>query len=263
MTAPPPALAAPSKLLDLSGVTVAVTGAGGVVGGGIARRFGASGASLVLHHRSSPEAIERLRDELDVPSVEVRTDLTTSAGPQLLISRAEDAFGALDVLINNAGTQPLSPLDEVDDEEWDEVVAINVTAVQRCTQAFVRHRRRHGGGGAVVHIASIEGYQPAPSHGHYAASKAAVRMHARAAAMEFGGDRIRVNVVSPGLIQRAGIEDTWPEGVERWRSAAPLERLGTPEDIGDACVFLASDLARWITGADLVVDGGVLARPTW
>lgn len=263
MPAVPPALAPPSQLLDLSGVTVAVTGAGGGVGGGIARRFGAAGASLVLHHRSSSEAVERLQDELDVPNIAVRVDLTTETGPELLISRAEEAFGGLDVLINNAGAQPLAPLGQVKDAEWDQVLAINLTAVHRCTQAFARHRQRQGGGGAVVHIASIEGHHPAPSHGHYAASKAAVRMHARAAAMEFGRDGIRVNVVSPGLIHRDGLEDAWPEGVRRWHSAAPLERLGTPEDVGDACVFLASGLARWISGADLVVDGGVLARPTW
>ena len=88
-------------------------------------------------------------------------------------------------------------------------------------------------------------------------------MHARAAALEYGAHGIRVNSVSPGLIHRAGIEEQFPEGVARWKAAAPMERLGAPEDVGDACVFLASPLARWITGADLVVDGGVLAGPTW
>ncbi|MDH4309304.1 MAG: SDR family oxidoreductase, partial [Acidimicrobiia bacterium] len=97
----------------------------------------------------------------------------------------------------------------------------------------------------------------------YATSKAALLMHARAAALAYGKDGIRVNSVSPGLIGRPGIETQWPEGVARWKAAAPLGRLGTPEDIGDACVFLCSDLARWITGVDLVVDGGVLTNPTW
>jgi NAD(P)-dependent dehydrogenase (short-subunit alcohol dehydrogenase family) len=88
-------------------------------------------------------------------------------------------------------------------------------------------------------------------------------MHARASALAWGKHDIRVNAVSPGLIDRPGLEDDWPDGVERWRRSAPLVRLGTPEDIGDACVFLSSDLARWVTGANLVVDGGVLTRPTW
>ena len=88
-------------------------------------------------------------------------------------------------------------------------------------------------------------------------------MHAKAAALAWGPHGIRVNSVSPGLIDRPGLADDWPEGVERWMAAVPLGRLGTPEDIGDACVFLCSDLARWITGTDLVVDGGILTNPTW
>jgi NAD(P)-dependent dehydrogenase (short-subunit alcohol dehydrogenase family) len=123
--------------------------------------------------------------------------------------------------------------------------------------------REQGSGGSIVHIASIEGSQPAPGHGHYSTAKAGVIMHARAAALEYGPDDIRVNSVSPGLIDRPGLDGTWPDGVARWRAGAPLGRLGTPEDVGDACLFLCSDLARWITGIDLVVDGGVLSGPTW
>jgi NAD(P)-dependent dehydrogenase (short-subunit alcohol dehydrogenase family) len=88
-------------------------------------------------------------------------------------------------------------------------------------------------------------------------------MHARAAAQELGRHGIRVNTVSPGLIDRPGLAEDWPDGVNRWTAAVPLGRLGTADDVGDACVFLCSDLARFITGTDLVVDGGVLTNPTW
>ena len=88
-------------------------------------------------------------------------------------------------------------------------------------------------------------------------------MHTRAAALELGAHRIRVNAVAPGLIDRAGLAAAWPDGVQRWLAACPLERLGTTDDVGDAVLFLLSDGARWITGATLVVDGGMLARPTW
>jgi 3-oxoacyl-[acyl-carrier protein] reductase len=115
----------------------------------------------------------------------------------------------------------------------------------------------------VTHIASIEASAPAVLHAHYSASKAAVVMHARSAALEYGPYGIRVNTVSPGLIDREGLAEAWPDGVRRWRAAAPTGRLGRPEDVGDACVFLASSLASWVTGHDLVVDGGVSARPTW
>lgn len=256
-------LAGPRDLIDLAGTVTVVTGATGGIGHGIARRLAAAGGSVVLHHRSSADTAHRLADELPTAAVAIAADLTAAEGPQRLLDGAVEAFGEVHALVNNAGAQPLSPLAEVDDDEWREVLDVNVTAVHRTTQAFVRHRREHGGGGAVVHIASIEGHNPARDHGHYATSKAAVRMHARAAAMELGRDGIRVNVVSPGLIHREGIEEEWPDGVARWRAVAPLERLGTPEDVGDACVFLVSPLSRWVTGAELVVDGGVLATPTW
>ncbi|MFF8968603.1 SDR family NAD(P)-dependent oxidoreductase [Streptomyces sp. NPDC014995] len=120
-----------------------------------------------------------------------------------------------------------------------------------------------GRGGAVIHIASVEAGMPAEGHAHYSASKAAVVAHARAAAREYGAWGIRVNTVSPGLIEREGLAEAWPDGVRRWREAVAVGRLGRPEDVGDACVFLASPLASWITGHDLVVDGGVSARTTW
>ncbi|MFE2386117.1 SDR family oxidoreductase, partial [Streptomyces misionensis] len=122
---------------------------------------------------------------------------------------------------------------------------------------------RMRGGGTITHIASIEAARPAPGHAHYGAAKAAVVTHARAAALEYGSEGIRVNTVSPGLIDRPGLAQAWPDGVRRWLAAAPAARLGRPEDVADACVFLASPLASWITGHDLVVDGGVSARPTW
>jgi NAD(P)-dependent dehydrogenase (short-subunit alcohol dehydrogenase family) len=118
-------------------------------------------------------------------------------------------------------------------------------------------------GGAIVNISSIEGLQPAFLHSHYAASKAAVIMHTRAAALELGPSGIRVNCVSPGLIDAPGLDTAWPDGVARWHAAAPLGRLGEPADVADAVLFLASPAARWISGANLVVDGGVLTHNTW
>lgn len=143
------------------------------------------------------------------------------------------------------------------------MIDTNLTAVHRLSQVVAKAMIAAQAPGSIVHVASIEGTQPAPLHGHYAAAKAALIMHARAAALEWGSERIRVNVVSPGLIDRPGLGDDWPEGVQRWLAAAPLGRLGTPEDVGDACVFLCSDLSRWVSGANLVVDGGVLTHPTW
>ncbi len=245
--------------IDLSGTVVAVTGAAGGVGSGIVRRFADAGASLVLQHHRSDEPV------LDAPggARTVRTDLTSVDGPSRVIGAAVDAFGRLDAVVNNAGIQPGAGFMDITDADFAEMLATNVTACHRMTQQFARHVIAMGGTGSVVHIASIEGSQPAIGHSHYSTSKAALIMHARAAAVELGPQGIRVNAVSPGLIDRPGIEDAWPEGVGRWLQAAPLGRMGDPDDIGDACVFLCSPLACWITGVNLVVDGGVSARSTW
>jgi NAD(P)-dependent dehydrogenase (short-subunit alcohol dehydrogenase family) len=247
----------PRDLLDLTGKVVVVTGAGGGLGAGIASRISAAGAAVVAHTRSSLVA------QLPGEHVVATADLVSSQGPGEVIDAALEAFGRVDGLVNNAGIQPLGKLIELPEGEWRSMLDTNLTAVHRLSQLMAKVMIDRKSRGSIVHVASIEGMQPAPLHGHYAAAKAALIMHARAAALEWGSQGIRVNVVSPGLIDRPGLERDWPEGVQRWLAAAPLGRLGTPEDVGDACVFLCSDLSRWVSGANLVVDGGVLSHPTW
>lgn len=254
-------LPAPDELIRLDGRVIVVTGAGGGIGSGIARRLIAAGASVVAHTRSSP--VDHLADLDGTPVASVQADLAAPDSPQRVVDAALAHHGRLDGLVNNAGIQPLVHFAELSEAEWAEMIDVNLTAVHRLTHAAAGAMRAHGAGGSIVHIASIEGHQPTDLHGHYATAKAGLLMHARAAAGAYGPDGIRVNSISPGLIDRPGLADDWPEGVARWHAAAPLGRLGTAADVGDACVFLCSDLARWITGVDLVVDGGVLTRPTW
>jgi NAD(P)-dependent dehydrogenase (short-subunit alcohol dehydrogenase family) len=209
------------------------------------------------------EVASRVR-ESGAEAVVLQADLTDEDACRGLVREAAEwGGGRLTALVNNAGVQPTRELAGMTAAQWRAVVDTNLTSVFACTQAAAEIMREQGGGGSVTHIASIEASRPAPLHAHYSASKAAVVMHARSAALEYGPYGIRVNTVSPGLIDRAGLEQAWPEGVRRWRDAVPTGRLGRPEDVGDACVFLASPLASWITGHDLVVDGGVSARPTW
>ncbi|MGW5469348.1 SDR family NAD(P)-dependent oxidoreductase [Streptomyces chartreusis] len=251
----------------LEGQVALVTGAGGGIGRGIATRFAEEGAAVVLHCRTAVEAADEVADrvrESGGRALVLRADLTDEdACRRLLGEAAEWGGGRLTALVNNAGVQPLRELPGMPAAEWRAVVDANLTSVFACTQAAAGIMRTQAGGGSVTHIASIEATHPAPLHAHYSAAKAAVRMHARSAALEYGPWGIRVNTVSPGLIHREGLEESWPEGVRRWQQAVPTGRLGRPEDVADACVFLASRLASWVTGHDLVVDGGVSARPTW
>jgi len=254
-------LASPVELLSLAGRVVVVTGASGSIGTGIVRRVVQAGASVLAqtHNRPFLPVDGLARDQIKT----ISADLTEPNGPELVIQRALDHFGRLDGLVNNAGLQPTMGFDQASTQQSDSMLALNVTAPRQLTQLAAAAMQGGPSGGSIVNIASIESRQPAPDHGLYAESKAALVMQTKAAAQFYGPSHIRVNSISPGLIFRPNIENEWPEGVERWRSAAPLKRLGRPDDVGDACVFLLSDLARWITGVDLAVDGGVLVNPTW
>ncbi len=250
-------------LPDLSHTVAVVTGAGGGIGAGIADRFAATGAAVLLHFRTRGDTANALADRITEAggrATTVRADLTTLDGPAAVVDAAISRFGRIDALVNNAGVQPVQDLRTMSVQDWRDVFEMNVIGTFALTQAAAAAMTS---GGSITHIASIEGTHPARAHAHYCASKAALIMHARTAALEYGPQGIRVNTVSPGLVDRAGLSSDWPDGVDRYLAAAPLGRLGSAADIGNACVFLASSLASWITGTDLIVDGGVSVHPTW
>jgi NAD(P)-dependent dehydrogenase (short-subunit alcohol dehydrogenase family) len=251
-------------LFHVEGHVVIVTGGGHGIGQGIARRFGEAGAKVVVHYRThEAEAAETAEDISNAggKAIIAPGDLTKPDDVEKLMELTHSAYGRLDALVNNAGRYTQVPLLSMSELEWDEIVDANLKSIFLCTQAAARLMIQQGDGGTIINIASIEGSSPAPNHSHYSSAKAGVIMYTLAAAQELGEYNIRVNAISPGLIWQPGLEDAWPSGVASWLKTAPLGRLGLPEDIGDACIFLASRASRWITGANLVVDGGASARP--
>jgi NAD(P)-dependent dehydrogenase (short-subunit alcohol dehydrogenase family) len=249
------------NLLDLNGSVVLVTGASGNIGAGIARRLFEAGASVALHCAHDRASVDALAHALGERAHVVQGDVQRDA--ERLCDETITAFSKLDAVVSNAGIQPVKPLLEITDDDLREMLRVNLEGVIALTAAAAKRMVERGHGGAIVNVSSIEGIQPATGHSHYATSKAAVLMHTRAAALELGKHGIRVNAVAPGLIDRDGLSAAWPEGVARWQAACPLERLGTPEDIGDAVLFLISRAARWVSGTTLVVDGGMLTNNVW
>jgi NAD(P)-dependent dehydrogenase (short-subunit alcohol dehydrogenase family) len=255
-----------AELLNLTGKTLLVTGSSGGIGAGIAGRLYEAGANVMVHATANRAGVEgvaaALNNQVSGNRVAVvMGDVERDA--ERLIAETIAHFGRIDGLINNAGIQPVKPLLEITQQDSAEMMRVNVQGVMALSGVAARRMISQADGGAIVNIASIEGLQPALNHAHYASSKAALLMYTRAAALELGRHGIRVNAIAPGLIHRDGLEAAWPDGVNRWRAAAPLTRLGMPEDVADAALFLISSGARWITGATLVVDGGMLTNNVW
>ena len=249
-------------MIDLTGAVVLVTGASGGVGAGVARRFAAAGAAVGVGYGRGAERAEQVVAGIEEDggrAVALAVDVTDAGSCAELVAQCRARLGGPDAVVAAAGIQPVADLPGMSVDDWRAVLDADATGSFTLLQAAAPALPD---GGSITLVASIEGTRPARGHAHYAAAKAATVMLARAAAVEYG-PRIRVNSVSPGLVDRPGIDADWPDGVARWRACAPLRELVTPEAVGDACVFLASPMARSVTGHDLVVDAGVGALPGW
>ena len=250
-------------MVRLNGKAALVTGAGGGFGEGIARAFAREGARVLCADLDGAAA-ERVAAALG--GVAHAGDVSRGADMQAMVDAAVAAFGGLDILVNNAGTTHRNgPVLDVDEATFDRVYAVNVKSIYWSVQAAVPVFRRQNGdgrrGGSIVNISSTAGLRPRPGLVWYNGTKGAVNTITQCLAAELAGDNVRVNAICPvmgatGLIEQfMGAADT-PENRARFLAGIPLGRLSTPEDIANACVWLAEDASSFITGVLLPVDGG-------
>jgi NAD(P)-dependent dehydrogenase (short-subunit alcohol dehydrogenase family) len=244
--------------IDLRGRTAVVTGAGGGIGRGIASGLAAVGASVVLLDLQDQTAAVDEVVAAGGRATAIRCDVTSDDSVREARRAIAQQFEAPAILVNNAGTMRAGHLATLSITDWEAIMTLNLTAYLRCAQVFGEPMRQNGRG-TIVHVASIAAHAPQSYSGAYSASKAAIVMLSRQLADEWGPHGVRSNVVSPGLIETPmtrGIYDT--AGVREARTAlVPRRRIGKPEDIANAVVFLASDRADYINGENIVVDGGL------
>jgi NAD(P)-dependent dehydrogenase (short-subunit alcohol dehydrogenase family) len=190
-------------------------------------------------------------------------DVTSETDWDRVMAAVADEHGRLDILVNNAGIAVLRMLESLEPADWARQIDVNLTSIYHGTRRGVAAMRAHGGGGAIVNLASVAGYIGVPACSAYAASKAGVRLFSRTVAMETARDGIRVNSVLPGMIwtnmQKVALADN-PQEYDKIVASIPMGRMGEAVDIANMILFLASDEARYITGQDFIVDGGLTAQ---
>ncbi|OYW68929.1 MAG: beta-ketoacyl-ACP reductase [Bosea sp. 12-68-7] len=242
-------------MLDLTGKKALVTGATGGLGGAIARRLHAQGATIALSGTRA-EALEALAAELGERAVVTPCNLADKDSVEALVPAAEEKLGGLDILVNNAGVTKDNLFLRLKDEDWDSVIAINLTAAFRLSRAAVKSmmRRRYG---RIISIGSVVGTTGNPGQGNYAASKAGLIGMSKALAAEVASRNITVNVVAPGFIESPMTQALNEKQREGILADVPMRRLGSGEDVAAAVAYLASAEAGYVTGQTLHVNGGM------
>jgi 3-oxoacyl-[acyl-carrier protein] reductase len=251
---------------SLTGRTAVVTGAGAGIGKGIALGFAAFGARVAILEldaataRATAAEIERTGGQ----ALALPTDVRDGEAVERAVAAAVERFGGVDVLVNNVGGTFRAAFLETREKGWDALVRANLKTVLHGTRAVASRMIARGRGGSIINIVSIEGERAAPFYAVYAACKAAVISFTRSMALELAPHAIRVNAIAPDLCLTEGLAQLAGEAErERHRFLVPLGRAGLPEDIAGAAVFLASDLAAYVTGITLHVDGGTHAASGW
>ncbi len=246
------------KLLE--GKTAIITGASRGIGKGIAEVFADAGANVAFTYSSSEAPALELEKALTEKGVKAKAYKSNAASFQEaeeLVAKVLEDFGNVDILINNAGITKDNLLMRMSEEDFDRVIEVNLKSVFNMTKAIQRTflKQRHG---SIVNMTSVVGVKGNAGQANYAASKAGMIGFTKSVALELGSRNIRCNAVAPGFIETEMTDKLDEKTVQGWRDAIPLKRGGQPEDVANACLFLASDLSAYVTGQVLHVDGGML-----
>jgi 3-oxoacyl-[acyl-carrier protein] reductase len=244
----------------LTGKVAVVTGASKGIGAAIAKHLADDGAEVVVNYASSKDGADRVVAEITGKggrAIAVRADVAKPADIRRLFAEATEAFGRLDVLVNNAGVYEFAPLEQVTPEHFHKQFDLNVLGLILTTQEAVKHFGRDGG--SIVNISSAASTSTPPNASVYSATKAAVDAVTRSLAKELGPRKIRVNAINPGMVETEGVHSSGLSSGDfrkQLEAQTPLGRIGQPQDIAPAAVFLASDDSAWITGETFYVAGG-------
>ena len=257
----------------LKGQKALVTGGSSGIGEGVARALAAAGAAVVVNYVSASEAAAAVVKDITAgggEAVAIKADVSREAEVESMFAEMIKRFGTIDILVNNAGLQRDAPFVEMSLEQWNVVLGINLTGMFLCARAAAREMIRRGikpevsrAAGKIICMSSVHELIPWAGHVNYAASKGGVRMFMQSLAQELAPHRIRVNSIGPGAIATPINRAAWdtPEALESLLTLIPYGRVGQPEDIGKAAVWLASDDSDYVHGQTLFVDGGMTLFP--
>ncbi len=246
------------KLLE-SKVAV-VTGGSRGIGRAICQSFAENGCNVAFTYNNSKESAENLvtdLNDLGIKSISYKSDASNYDDSVKLVDNVISDFGKIDILVNNAGIKKDNLLMRMNKEDFDSVINTNLSSVFNLTKASIRTFLKQRSG-SIINISSVVGVKGNAGQSNYSASKAGIIGFSKSVALELGSRNIRSNVIAPGFIETDMTDSLSEDVINSWKESIPLKRSGSPSDVGNACVFLASDLSNYITGQVLHVDGGML-----
>jgi glucose 1-dehydrogenase len=261
----------------LQGQVAIITGASSGIGAGVAKSLSAAGAAVVVNYpvAADKDAAEAVLTDIKAAGgsgITAMCDVSKEKEVQKMFADTIQEYGTVDILINNAGLQRDSPFETMSLEQWNFVIAVNLTGQFLCAREAIREFLRRGvvptcsrAAGKIIHMSSVHEVIPWAGHANYAASKGGLMMLMKSLAQEFAWKKIRINSICPGAIQTAINRPAWdtPEALKSLLTLVPYNRIGIPEDIGNAAVWLCSDESDYVNGASLFVDGGMTLYPSF